>query len=299
MELLTKMEDIESVFYSSRSKDEITSNLVELFKSQNNMADTLVADKIQEYINITEKNVLEEISYMLKGYSDFLTETSNKIGIKIELIVRQKDLLGLLKKAILYVNTDRPLTRIVDMIGFRVIIGSEKADDKNTIAICDQITNFSIQFFINNGFLPFEKEPILDSEKFNPAEHPEVYVTKKKDIFPCFSKYVKDYTRKPKWNGYQSLHVPFKNSSTGMIIEGQFRTSAMNERAENNPDVEHNGYKQNRYWTVDLNVDPKRIIADGFKVIEKEENDLNGEKKLITELIDPEGILKSVVMPIN
>lgn len=284
MKILTTMEEIAEVIYTSKSLEVMQERHIKLFESKKNLADTLIVGKLREYVQMTKKNGLENLARKLKGYEKFMKNSFDEMGIETEMSFRTKDYVGFLKKAILYLQKGKPLGRLMDIHGFRWIIGTQEEDDELSHNLCDLAVNMSLLYLTSHGWILMEAEPPIETE-FNPDDHPDIYINSKNLIFRVFENNIKDYLRTVKKNGYQRTHFYIK-SPEGLLVEGQFGTKAMNERAENGSSENHFDYKDERYKDVGLVIDPFKIASAKFKI---------DESGIIT---DPEGIIESIVMKI-
>ena len=282
MQIKTTMEELERIVYDSHSLSEMQAEHIRVFESKKNLADTLIANKLKEYVIMTKKtNSLESLAWKLRGYKSFMKNAFDEMGIHIKFTVRTKDYIGFLKNSLLYVMTDKPLSKLMDVHGFRLTIGSQERDDELSHNLCDLATNMSFLYLSSHGWIMLEAEPTIETD-FSEAEHPEVYITKKDLVFYNFEENVKNYKKAIKKNGYQRIHFYVK-SPEGILVEGQIGTYAMDSRC---PDEEHTGYKDYKYRDVKLQIDPSKIISEKFMM------DVDGKIK------DPEGILISTKMEV-
>ena len=102
MKILTTMEEILDVIYTSESLEVMQERHIKVFESKKNLADTLIVGKLREYVQMTKKNGLENLARKLKGYEKFMKNSFDEMGIETEMSFRTKDYVGFLKKAILY-----------------------------------------------------------------------------------------------------------------------------------------------------------------------------------------------------
>ena len=286
MKILTQLDDLERLAYEGESLKEIILSHILLFESQKNPADTMVANKLQEYIMMTQPNKIKELERELKKFFVFIRKTLAELGVSCEISVRIKDYEGYLKKVLLYQMKGEPLSRIMDIIGFRLTIGKQKKDDELSHNTCDLVVNMSLLYLINHGFILMEAEPLIETTNFKPENHPEVYLAKRSLIFCDFERNVKNYMKIVKENGYQRVHFYIKSASSDIIAEGQVGTYATDQNTLN-AKQDHLLYEKEKYKDVELTFDVTKIKASGFEI------DSSG-----TIAKDPEGILTSINIPI-
>ena len=118
MKILTTMEEIAEVIYTSKSLEVMQERHIKLFESKKNLADTLIVGKLREYVQMTKKNGLDILARKLRGYEKFMKNSFDQMGIETEMSFRTKDYVGFLKKAILYLQKGKPLGRLMDIHGF-------------------------------------------------------------------------------------------------------------------------------------------------------------------------------------
>lgn len=287
MEILTKLNDIERLMYDGKNLKEIIYSHIALFESQKNPADTMIANKLMSYLMMTQPSKVKELERELKKFFAFIKKTLGELGVSVEISVRIKDYEGYLKKVLLYQMEDKPLSRIMDIIGFRLTIGKQQKDDELSQNTCDMVVNMSLLYLINHGFILMEAEPLLETTNFKPENHPEVYVAQKSLIFQDFERNVKNYMKFVKENGYQRVHFYIKSVISDIIAEGQVGTHAIDQNTMN-AKQDHSLYEREKYKGVDLAIDASKIKAEGFKT------DSDGNI-----LDDPEGILTSINIRIS
>lgn len=271
------MEEVERIVYEAHNLYEMQENHIKLFENKKNFADTLVANKIREYVSVTKRNGLQMIAKKLRSYKSFGKNAFNAMGIETKIAVRTKDYIGFLKKTILYVMTDKPLAKLMDIHGARWTIGNQEKDDEMSHNLCDLMANMSLLYLASHGWIILEAEPTIETN-FDKEKYPGIHITKRHLIFENFDNNVKDYKKRIKENGYQRVHLYVK-APEGTVIEIQIGTFAMDQIFD---DKEHDGYKDSKYKEVNLTIDPANIKAEGFVL------DENGKIKE-----DPEGILIS------
>lgn len=127
------------------------------------------------------------------------------------------------------------VSRFRDAIASRAIISG--APEEKLIDIISEYANSLIPFMIKLGYVPIPANRTIETSG-NDAY--------KLNIKSEYLKYYKDYITFPKKNGYQSLHIVFKESRTGRFLEIQIRTLKMHLVAEHGS-AHHGLYKIERY----------------------------------------------------
>lgn len=215
---------------------------------------------------ITNKQILDECR-------DNFTYAYNLISQKLpnvlfEITGRRKSLISVEKKIRTVEDNAKSLDSIRDFFAFRICLlnnGFKSIED------CYKVTNLIIAPFESHGCV------LCDSDKF-PSSHDD-FVAKNKELLdskkiiipsePLFnSRYsygIKDYVFNPKPNGYQSIHLTFRNSH-GKCFEVQIRTLAMHIVADNGI-AAHSKYKSNNYQEIAF--DYKKVNIEGFALDEE------------------------------
>ena len=167
---------------------------------------------------------------------------------------RQKDFTKYLRKVMLFLDSGKPVSKINDITGIRVIYnGKDNYDDAESIRECYNIMQILIRYFMSQkGFLVVEAEPLLFTEVLdeNFKKKHKIYVPDKEEVLRNFPKEmssnIKDYIASPKNNGYQSIHTILESVNTHWKLEIQVRTKWMHERAENG-NADHAIHNNERY----------------------------------------------------
>ena len=252
-----------------KNLDEIRSLYIEKLRNvegDSRLACMIYANKLEEAkFTLGSKNLLK-LERDFKDFKHHLTKWATKNDVSLVLKRRQKDFLGLNEKIRLYLELDRPIERIQDILGFRLILCTGPKDDANSIRLCYETLNETINFFVESKHYSInEAEPKVDTDyKVDPSL--DIFIPEDDLLSEAFKQNVKDYIKYPKKNGYQSLHVIIK-WPTGMTFEVQIRTEAMDLLAEHGSS-NHSNYKGNKYLGVNLNVDLKKVNLRGFQVSE-------------------------------
>ena len=253
--------------------DFITNFCNDLLKS-NNIYNTLIANKIIQFKKtITDSRMLLQLEdnflELKKCLYAFKNERKN---MNFSISGRQKSFLDFVKKVVLFAYKKKPVSKINDTLGFRIICGYNQNEDTiESIRLCYEIIETIINFFVvEKNYMPVDAEPIFES-KFDAQKYPSIIVPKFEDaekwISAIYRNNIKDYIVNPKGNGYQSLHCVLV-SPEGYKIEIQVRTFAMHKHAELGKAV-HSGHKNNRYSELDFldNIDLTKVNIPGFTAI--------------------------------
>ncbi len=272
--------DIREALYTGNSIEEIRSLYIDQLRKTGSMYNNLYANKLEEANNMLNIHSLHELEQEFHDLKEHLRLWANEKNIHCLLKRRQKDWIGFNEKIQLYLKGGKPLGKLLDLLGFRIIICHDITDNINSIKLCYDLLGEVIHFFINEKFcLLLEAEPRLDAG-FEPEEHPEVIVPDKCLIPLGLESNVKDYVQYPKKNGYQSLHFIVKRPN-GLTFEVQIRTYSMDLKAEYGTG-EHAIYKSSRYSDLDLNIDYTKIHVPGFTVLPNGHiNDIIGLRKSV------------------
>ena len=272
--------DIREALYTGHSIEEIRSLYINDLRTDGSLYSMLYANKLEEAKTMLSSKNLHQLEGEFHGLKDCLRSWTKTNNVHCLLKRRQKDWLGLNEKIQLYFLKGKSLSKLLDLLGFRVVICNEVPDTINSIKLCYTVLNVIIDFFVNSKHcLLLEAEPLLDTD-FSPEEHPEIIVPEKSFMDSSLRNNVKDYIIQPKWNGYQSLHVILRRPN-GLTFEVQVRTYAMDLLAEYGSG-EHTKYKEERYSEINLNIDYSKINIPGFKVLPGNKiNDIVGLRKSI------------------
>ena len=247
--------DITHILYSEKTLDNIRIKYIELLRNENSIYNILYANKLEESLNMLSHENLQQLEHEFHDLKEHLRTWSKDRGIHLLLKRRLKDWLGQNEKIQLFLSTGRPLDKILDILGFRIIVCSELKDTVESINLCYELQNEVIDFFI---------------------------IPESATIYKGFEPNVKDYIRFPKKNGYQSLHTVARKPN-GLTFEIQIRTYAMDLLAEHGTGA-HTLYKNGRYSEVGLSskIDFNKIHISGFTVLEDGNiNDIVGLRKSV------------------
>lgn len=179
---------------------------------------------------------------------------------------------GRLKSFISYENKvtkhldDGKSTELWDIFAFRIVIrGKKKLSEKKLVEACYSIANTMIAYYISLGhYFPCTAEKVRDTIQLSSELLGKIYIPRSSGILPEFTFAVKDYIITPKENGYQSLHLIFRNSLNGITFEVQIRTDQMNKNATEGYG-EHGKYKESKY-THCVQYDPHLIFLKNYSI---------------------------------
>lgn len=305
-----KFPDLREYIESLSSLKEIETKYVSALRKINSVYHKLYANKLIEYqetvCNFDNLFLLESDFLKLKQHlCEF--KKSSEIILPVSLTKRRKNFIGLNEKIryTLLKSLDNSqdktasLSQILDILGFRIIVGNQKnstKDELDSVDCCYTILNELFRFFIDLGYSPVELN--FNKENFVNSKHPNVVLPSTTSyILPGLEIYVKDYIRYPKENGYQSLHVVFKTNS-GLSFEIQIRTHSMHYRAEFEK-ANHTEYNEEKYKDVKIVFDPLKTNIMGYKAIPDFSSDKDKENpKLI--IMDQIGLTSSdIADPFN
>lgn len=287
---MDKYPSLQEALNKGKSMSEVRELYVkQLRKDQENLQFNLYANKLEETGNMLNASNMRELEAEFHELKKVVGSLSKENKISISLKRRQKDFIGLNEKIRLFLKENKPLGRLQDFLGFRLILLTGEKDTINSVGLCYKVLNELINFFVvKRGCLPAEASPIWDTG-FNQAEHPEIIVPKEAMISEKFKPNVKDYIVTPKKNGYQSLHLVIKKHN-GLVFEIQVRTMSMDIRAEHGS-ATHILHKSDRYKDIDLEVDLSNVSIPGFSIVKVQ--DKEGENERI-EIYDEIGLCKSI-----
>lgn len=273
--------DIAEVLYRSKTFEDAEDDYARILKESGSMYNVLYSNKILEYKTLTTNQ--DNLSQLETDFCELKSHLStwkkkNNIAYPISMFKRQKNWKSYNEKIRLFLQSGRPLAKILDILGFRIIIGNGLTDDFSSIECCYKVLNEILNFFVyQKDCYPLEAEPRIDSD-FCQEDHPQLVVPKKSLLIEDFIINVKDYIQNPKANGYQSLHVVI-HSPSGMNFEIQIRTQAMHFHAEYLTAC-HAAYKDSRYPSR-ISFDREKVNILGYSFKDGKVHDLIGLEKSI------------------
>ena len=223
--------------------------------------DILHANKLLAYKNIiVDKTFLSDIKETFYGLYNMIEQNFDDLRFVME--GRRKSLISTEKKISMYLETNKPLDTLRDLFAFRIILLADESIE--LVKSCYDLMNKIIKFYIRQGFIPCESTQVYDHDGFDQSRFEGMIVPNSSLITKEYQDNVKDYILNPKRNGYQSLHVVFRDS-VGRCFEVQVRTLQMHLHTQGK-DANHEDYKAQRY--EELEFDRDRIKIPGYKVYE-------------------------------
>ena len=260
MDGLSEFPSLEMRAEKSRKIEELWMGYIEdlrLFRTFDIRYD-IYANKLQECWEIRQD--LSKINIETCSIEEFLENWSKIHNVEYDFLKRMKDFIGLNEKIRLYLNKGRTVDQIMDFVGFRIILKTNLPEEEN-IALCYELMNDLIMFMVlDKKYIPMRAEPLSDLGVYPK----EIIVPKQTMLYEAFIKWVKDYVRYPKGNGYQSLHVVLKNPFTNQLFEIQIRTKNMDSWAEFGL-AQHQNHKRRRYLGYQISLDPAKLKIEGFE----------------------------------
>lgn len=254
--------DLQGVLETSMTLDDAWVKYVKLLRANPSISNSLYANKLEEFRHMLAPTKLRELEKEFYEVKEHLRKLSKKYDVKMRLTRRQKDFIGLNEKIRLYIINNKPMDTIRDFLGFRVTLCTGQEDTEETIKLCYEVLNELMQYFIMNGSLLTEAEPILEGECEGSIKE-KLIIPSESLVIPGFEDNVKDYVLNPKANGYQSLHCVVRKTD-GPLFEIQIRTMAMEYRAEFGS-ASHLPYKINKYVGAGIKLDLSKIKIKGFQ----------------------------------
>jgi len=261
---MADLPSIEPYLYQGTS----VTNILELYlnalwEDSSSENSPLVAAKLQEVLSmISDIGFLSEIRDIFDELYQKITDTYPDLCFSLE--GRRKSLLSTIAKIEALLESHRSVDNLQDVYGFRLTLLD--SDPWDQLENCYRMMNGFIPFFMQKGFIPCDAAPLLGTAKFKVEEHPELAIPKKELLKKEYRYAVKDYIRHPKRNGYQSLHVGFRDPSRGRYFEIQIRTFSMHVAAEVGS-ADHTAYKD-RFYSGRISFDPTKVNLKGFRAIE-------------------------------
>lgn len=278
-----KYPDISEALYKAHSLDEARTIYVSMLRETGNIYNSQYAAKLENSKIMLSQSNLKQLEKDSISFKEHMRIWSKKSNIQLSILRRQKDFLGLNSKIRLYLQTGKNMSKIHDLLGFRIILKTPSVDNDQSIKHCYDALNETIRFFaLERNCMLLEAEPrsgaVISSSE---AQKLGLCLPEKSMVLKGFENNVKDYVLEPKKKGYQSLHILVETPSR-LIFEVQVRTTAMDIIAENGP-ASHNLHKEAKYEGVYLgNIDFSKVNMPGFQLLS------NGE------IYDTIGLQKSI-----
>lgn len=254
---------IEPYLYQGNTITEILNLYVAALRQDSSETSPVVAAKLQEVLAmISDTDFLSEIRIIFEELYQKICETSPDLCFVLE--GRRKSLLSTVAKIEALLESHRSVDNLQDVYGFRLTLLD--SDPWDQLENRYQLMNGLIPFFMQKGFIPCDSAPLLGTAKFKAEDHPELAIPSTELLRKEFRYAVKDYVRHPKRNGYQSLHVAFRDPTKWRYFEIQVRTFSMHVAAEVGT-ANHMAYKD-RFYGGKITFDPKKVNLKGFRAID-------------------------------
>lgn len=253
---------IEPYLYQGTSITNILDLYVAALRKSNSVNAPVVAAKLQEVQSmISDADFLSEIRTIFDELYQKIYESYPDLCFSLE--GRRKSLLSTVAKIEALLESHRSVDNLQDVYGFRLTLLDSNPLDQ--LENCYNMMNGLIPFFMQKGFIPCDAAPLLGTAKFKSEDHPDLAIPTKELLKKEYQFAVKDYVKNPKRNGYQSLHVAFRDPIKGRCFEIQVRTFSMHVAAELGS-ASHAAYKD-RFYGGKITFDPKKVNLKGFRVI--------------------------------
>ena len=190
--------DLAEEIYSSSSMDELWMNYIASLRKRGSMETVLYANKLEEFWDMKETKkliLLEQEFYSLKEH---MRDLKSELKVNFTLTRRLKDFIGINEKIRLYLRKGKPLERVRDLLGFRIVLCSMPKDTMQSIKAAYQVMNKIIEFFVKErNCIVAEAEPVLSSG-FDAKSNPDIIVPTRSYIMEGFENNLKDYIKHPK-----------------------------------------------------------------------------------------------------
>ena len=260
--------DLAEVLYKSKSLDEASQLYKQMLRGTMDIRCSQYAAKLFQIGSTLSTENIKKLEQDFFEYKDHIREWSKKTGIQLSLQRREKDFIGIHAKIRLYLEKGIGLSKINDILGFRIILKTAYPDDMTSIQHCYDVLNETIMFFsLQRQYMLIDAEPRSGTEiSSEMVEKYGLTTPKYSMVLNGFENNVKDYVLHPKDNGYQSLHLYISNP-LGLVFEIQIRTTYMDIIAEHGSG-KHENYKLIKYQGSSLgNIDFSRINMPGFRAL--------------------------------
>ena len=203
---------------------------------------------------------------------------------------RGKSLVSTEKKKRKVLQDKKSLDTIKDFIGFRVVIYSRKTEEEQ-IYDAHKLGISLITFFEGIGYIPCAADEAKENRNFNKKDHPDVVIPDENKIKNILGDYIgnfKNYNLHPKDNGYQALHILFKDEF-GRYIELQIRTQMQDARANDDsaillnipdemvsPECSNASHKKYKEKYDELPIDFAALKVNGVEIVGRTLSDFVG-----------------------
>lgn len=261
--------DISTDIYRSHSVREIIVNCCENTLSKNTSNEAkLLKMMYQEYLFFITSTKMKNRAkdHTKKLHNNAISKNPNYY---YETLSRIKAFVSLTNKSGLKLYSGKSLDSIKDIYACRTIIDSPYGgkESLDLIKQCYATMDETINYFISLGLMPCDAEPPKNTKDFNPSKYPDIIVPDKSYLSEANKPYVKDYIFNPKDNGYQSLHVIFKDKY-GNYFEYQVRTASMDARTQDEGNANSQDFKDKQFeGLARLVFDREKIQIPGYRAI--------------------------------
>lgn len=265
--------DLNQAFIGVRNALELNASYIKMLEATSIYHNSQCAAKLHEFANIDKKKGAIRKSY--KAIKVFLRNWSKKYGIRVIFKVRKKDWIGYVAKIMLYQKNDRNLSKIRDLLGFKLILETEYPDTKKNHQLCYQLANDLLDFLTTTQHcLLLEAEPKSGKSLDLSKKPPHVFIYEKDELKAEYTKNVKNYLIQPKEDFYQGLHT-FVQTPDDVTLEIQIHTVATNIQAQKL----HQKYKYLRYKDIrdqihinyqDINIPGLVFDEDGTAIFDSQ-----------------------------
>ena len=272
--------ELQQICENATTIEEVWQMSIEFSRKKGGLVSSFYANKLEECYEMLQPSRLAGLENALQGLKKFLRGWSQEHDCKVMLQRRQKSFIGMNEKMLLYINTEIPLSKLLDLLGIRIVLGTSTKDDAQSVKLLYNFANELMLFLVQDMHcILWEAEPKLD-KGFDKSKYPDIYVPEHSFIRKEFQNNVKDYVITPKKRGYQGLHLITKTLD-GSTFEIQLRTTAMDIWAEYG-EAAHWGHKRDKYTGFEINLDLSKIKIQGFRALES------------GEIYDTVGLVKSI-----
>lgn len=284
-------------FLTKKQEDCIVTKFIQSISEGKSIPEILFrfANNISQQEIDTGENISEETCFMLTNaimnYSNTTTnseyledfrDTFNQVfkeiitkfpNIQFKLEGRRKSLVSSIEKMIKLLKQGRSLDLFRDTFGIRFVLMCTEDQESKKQEELYEICNLIVTLLIKKGNILCEAENMPKKETLD-EKVGDIVIPSKSNIYPMYTRCIKDYVASPKSNGYQCIQMVFR-SKNGYYFEVQLRTENMHLRAEHLY-ANHAKYKLSEYSSspdeIRLldRIDLKKINMPGFRYIGSE-----------------------------
>ena len=229
--------------YNSSSIPEAIDLYIDHLRLQNDGKSLLHANILQEYREFFSSDTTMKLRRTFDGLYEILVQSHPHLRFRIA--GRRKSYISLEQKIRKNLEANQSMDLIRDMIGTRIILMN--GDEKD----CFRVMEALVSFCLKKGYTICEENLENEAPKWLEEECPLIYL---------FYYGMTDYITYPKNNGYQSLHVVFKNEY-GKFFEVQVRNFNMHVHSAYGG-ANHAKYKKEKY--EEISFDRKKIKMPGY-----------------------------------